>query len=57
MKRNLLLTPGPTQVPPQLCEALGRPIIHHRTPQFQDNIKQVLEGLKKFSKLKMIFTF
>ena len=35
MKRNLLLTPGPTQVPPQLCEVLARPIIHHRTPAFQ----------------------
>lgn len=46
MKRNLLLTPGPTQVPPQLCEVLGRPIIHHRTPQFQDYIKQSFEGLK-----------
>jgi len=46
MKRNLLLTPGPTQVPPQLCEVLGRPIIHHRTPQFQDFIKQAVEGLK-----------
>ncbi len=47
MKRNLLLTPGPTQVPPQLCEVLGRPIIHHRTPQFQENIKQALAGLKE----------
>src|SRR3989338_8805649 len=47
MKRNLLLTPGPTQVPPELCAVLGRPIIHHRTPQFQDNIKQVIKGLKE----------
>lgn len=46
MKRNLLLTPGPTQVPPQLCEVLGKPIIHHRTPQFQEYIKQSVEGLK-----------
>jgi aspartate aminotransferase-like enzyme len=52
MKRNLLLTPGPTQVPPQLCEALGRPIIHHRTPQFQDCIKQVVEGLKEVFQTK-----
>ena len=52
MKRNLLLTPGPTQVPPQLCEALGRPIIHHRTPQFQDNIRQALEGLKEVFQTK-----
>ena len=47
MKRNLLLTPGPTQVPANLCAALGKPIIHHRTPQFQNNIKQVVEGLKE----------
>lgn len=52
MKRNLLLTPGPTQVPPQLCAALGKPIIHHRTPQFQDNIKQAVEGLKEVYQTK-----
>lgn len=46
MKRNLLLTPGPTQIPPQVCEILGRPIIHHRTPQFQDILKEANEGLK-----------
>lgn len=46
MKRNLLLTPGPTQLPHQVCEALGRPIIHHRTPQFQANLKEAAEGLK-----------
>lgn len=46
MKRNLLLTPGPTQIPPEICAALGRPIIHHRTPQFQDNLKEAIEGLK-----------
>ncbi len=46
MKRNLLLTPGPTHVPPKLCEVLGRPIIHHRTPQFQDHLKDVISGLK-----------
>ncbi len=52
MKRNLLLTPGPTQVPANLCAALGKPIIHHRTPQFQDNIKQVVEGLKEIYQTK-----
>ena len=46
MKRNLLLTPGPTQLPPEVCEALGRPVIHHRTPQFQQELKEALEGLK-----------
>lgn len=46
MKRNLLLTPGPTQIPPELCAALGKPILHHRTPQFQDILKRVHEGLQ-----------
>ncbi|MCB9771182.1 MAG: alanine--glyoxylate aminotransferase family protein [Candidatus Omnitrophica bacterium] len=46
MKRTLLLTPGPTQVPARLCEVLGRPIIHHRTPQFQAFLKEAVEGLK-----------
>jgi aspartate aminotransferase-like enzyme len=46
MKRNLLLTPGPTQVPPELCAVLGRPIIHHRTPQFQQYLKEAIEGLQ-----------
>ncbi len=46
MKRNLLLTPGPVHVPAQICEALGRPIIHHRTPQFQAILKEVTDGLK-----------
>ena len=46
MKRNLLLTPGPTELPFEVCEALGRPIIHHRTTQFQEHIKEAVEGLK-----------
>ncbi len=46
MKRNLLLTPGPTQIPPQICAVLGRPMIHHRTPQFQEILKEATVGLQ-----------
>jgi aspartate aminotransferase-like enzyme len=46
MKKTYLLTPGPTPLPPQVCEAMARPIIHHRTPQFQAVLKEVTEGLK-----------
>jgi len=46
MRKTYLLTPGPTPLPPQVCEALGRPIIHHRTPQFQAVLKEATEGLK-----------
>jgi len=46
MRKNYLLTPGPTPLPPQVCEAMARPIIHHRTPQFQAVLKEASEGLK-----------
>lgn len=41
------MTPGPSKVPVELSEILGKPIIHHRTPQFQQVLKEVTEGLKK----------
>lgn len=46
MRKNYLLTPGPTPLPPQVTEAMSRPIIHHRTPQFQAMLKEAGEGLK-----------
>jgi serine---pyruvate transaminase len=46
MRKNYLLTPGPTPLPPQVLEAMARPIIHHRTPQFQSILKEAAEGLK-----------
>jgi len=46
MRKNYLLTPGPTPLPPQVMESMSRPIIHHRTPQFQAILKEAAEGLK-----------
>lgn len=46
MRKNYLLTPGPTPLPAQVLEAMSRPIIHHRTPQFQAILKEATEGLK-----------
>ncbi|MBL7132425.1 MAG: alanine--glyoxylate aminotransferase family protein [Candidatus Omnitrophica bacterium] len=46
MKKNYLLTPGPTPLPPQVREALSKPIIHHRTPQYRAILKEVFEGLQ-----------
>lgn len=46
MADNHLLTPGPTPVPPEALEAMARPIIHHRTPQFRALLKEAEEGLK-----------
>jgi aspartate aminotransferase-like enzyme len=52
MKKNYLLTPGPTPLPPEICETLSRPIIHHRTPQFQAILKEATEGLKAIFQTK-----
>ncbi len=46
MRKNYLLTPGPTPLPPEVCQAQAKPIIHHRTPQFQAILKEASEGLK-----------
>ncbi|MDP1852854.1 MAG: alanine--glyoxylate aminotransferase family protein [Candidatus Omnitrophota bacterium] len=46
MRKNYLLTPGPTPLPPEVCLAMARPIVHHRTPQFQVILKEATEGLK-----------
>ncbi len=47
MKKEILLTPGPSQVPPQVAAAGAVPIIHHRTQEFMDVFKRLIEGLKK----------
>jgi len=46
MQRDYLLTPGPTPLPPQVQEALAKPIIHHRTAQYRALFKRVLEGMQ-----------
>ncbi len=46
MIKQYLLTPGPTPLPPQVSLAMARPIIHHRTPQFQEILKEASLGLK-----------
>ena len=46
MQKHYLLTPGPTPLPPQVQEALGRPIIHHRTAEYRTLFKRVQQGLQ-----------
>ncbi len=33
-KRYILLTPGPTPLPPSVSQAMAQPILHHRTEEF-----------------------
>lgn len=46
MRKDYLLTPGPTPLPPQVQEALSRPIIHHRTAQYRALFKRILSGMQ-----------
>ncbi|HEX4049007.1 MAG TPA: alanine--glyoxylate aminotransferase family protein [Elusimicrobiota bacterium] len=44
--KNIMLTPGPTPLPPQVLEAMSRPLIHHRTEEFGKLFVQVIEDMK-----------
>src|SRR3989338_7200675 len=52
------MTPGPTPVPEDIREEMAKPIIHHRTKEYQAIFKEVTEGLKKIFKTSNdLFTF
>ena len=58
MKKNHLLTPGPTQVPTEVLLSMSKPTIHHRTPEFMAIFKEMNENLKYvFQTQNDIFTF
>jgi aspartate aminotransferase-like enzyme len=46
MIKDYLLAPGPTPVPPEVLLAMARPVIHHRTPQFEAVFAEVQTGLQ-----------
>ncbi len=46
MKKNYLLSPGPTPVPERILLAMAQPIIHHRTPQFSAVFGAAADKLK-----------
>ncbi|MBI4608421.1 MAG: alanine--glyoxylate aminotransferase family protein [Candidatus Rokubacteria bacterium] len=47
MKKYYLMAPGPTPVPEDVLLAMARPIIHHRTPEYEALFAEVRAGLKK----------
>ncbi len=46
MIKKFLMTPGPTQIPPQVSLAMARPIIHHRTAEYSELFDRVNDNLK-----------
>jgi len=47
MKKPLLMTPGPSQVPPQTLLSMAEPIFHHRTPEYKALHAEVAQRLKR----------
>ena len=47
MKKELLMTPGPSQVPQQVAAAGAVPIIHHRSSEFKEIYGRLVKDLKK----------
>ncbi len=47
IRKEYLMTPGPTPIPYQVSLAEAEPIIHHRTPAYTELFVSMVEGLKK----------
>jgi aspartate aminotransferase-like enzyme len=50
--KDILLTPGPTPIPPSVLSAMARPIIHHRTKEFGALFDFVINELKTVYRTK-----
>src|ERR687894_125307 len=46
MRKPRLMTPGPAPVPEDVLLELARPVIHHRSAEAKEVIKEVASGLK-----------
>jgi aspartate aminotransferase-like enzyme len=45
--KTYLMTPGPTEVPPDTLLELARPVFHHRTPEFSQVLTECTELLRE----------
>ena len=51
-EKRYLFTPGPTPVPPEVLEAMSRPIIHHRSSDFREIFGRCLDRLAEIYRTK-----
>jgi aspartate aminotransferase-like enzyme len=47
IKKNYLMSPGPTPLPDAVVASAARPLIHHRTAEFSDIYLKASQGLKE----------
>ncbi len=58
MAKHYLMTPGPTPVPEDIRMEMAKPMIHHRTKEYQAIFKDATEGMRKIFKTKNdVYTF
>src|ERR671924_630926 len=56
---EILMTPGPTPVPPEVFLAQGSPLVYHRGPGYGRLLREVTTGLKAMLKTEgdvLVFT-
>jgi aspartate aminotransferase-like enzyme len=47
LRKEYLMTPGPTPIPPRVSLTEAEPMIHHRTPAYTEEFVRLVQGLKK----------
>jgi aspartate aminotransferase-like enzyme len=47
MRKEYLLTPGPSTVPAEVLLATAHPVYHHRTPRFQELLGRAIDGARR----------
>ncbi|HUU68727.1 MAG TPA: alanine--glyoxylate aminotransferase family protein [Planctomycetota bacterium] len=52
MRKEYLLAPGPTPVPPEVLLEMAKPVFHHRTAAYRKMHQEVLEDLKTVFRTK-----
>jgi len=48
MRKNYIMTPGPVPISEEVLMEHGRPLVHHRSPEFSKIFIEVTDKLKKF---------
>ena len=52
MKKEYIMTPGPVPIADEVLAEHGRPLMHHRSPEFSRIFVDVVSKLKKFMQTK-----